>query len=75
MNASLIKGTKASGDSKTPPDSTFENSLPGVSIVIPFRNEANNLPDLLKSLEAQNYPKDQLEFILVDDHSEEMTFF
>lgn len=37
------------------------------SIVIPFRNEAENLPQLLKSLNTLNYPKLLFEVILVDD--------
>ncbi|SEP75485.1 glycosyltransferase family 2 protein [Flavobacterium urocaniciphilum] len=41
------------------------------SIVVPFRNEAENLPKLLKSIEKLNYPTDLFEVILVDDESEE----
>lgn len=41
------------------------------SIVIPFRNEAENLQDLLKSLSNLEYPKDLFEVILVDDDSED----
>ena len=41
------------------------------SIVIPFRNEAENLPDLLKSIETLNYPKHLFEIIFVDDESED----
>ncbi|MFD1062978.1 glycosyltransferase [Winogradskyella litorisediminis] len=41
------------------------------SIVIPFRNEAENLPKLLKSIENLNYPKSHFEVILVDDESED----
>ena len=43
--------------------------LPLVSIVVPFRNEAGRLPDLLASLLGQQYPADRYEIILVDDHS------
>ena len=39
------------------------------SILIPFRNEAKNLPDLLKSIEALKYPKHLFEIIFVDDES------
>jgi cellulose synthase/poly-beta-1,6-N-acetylglucosamine synthase-like glycosyltransferase len=39
------------------------------SIVVPFRNEAANLPMLLQSIENLNYPTDQFEVILVDDDS------
>lgn len=39
------------------------------SICIAFRNESENLPALLKSLKALNYPKDLFEIILVNDYS------
>lgn len=39
------------------------------SIVVPFRDEAENLPELLKSLEQLNYPKSNYEIIFVDDDS------
>ncbi|MEI9920267.1 MAG: glycosyltransferase [Bacteroidota bacterium] len=38
-----------------------------ISVVVPFRNEAQNLPALLRSLAEIKYPK--WEIILVDDHS------
>lgn len=41
------------------------------SIVIPFRNEAHNLPNLLQSLSEINYPKEFFEILLVNDDSEE----
>ena len=41
------------------------------SIIIPFRNEAENLPFLLESIEKLKYPKEFFEVILVDDESEE----
>lgn len=40
------------------------------SIVVPFRNEEENLPKLLSSIEKLNYPKDLFEIILVDDQSD-----
>lgn len=40
------------------------------SIIVPFRNEVNNLPKLLTSLSFLNYPKDLYEVILVDDESD-----
>jgi biofilm PGA synthesis N-glycosyltransferase PgaC len=39
------------------------------SILIPFRNEAPNLPHLLNSLDALDYPKNKMEIILINDHS------
>lgn len=41
------------------------------SIVIPFRNEALNLPNLLQSLSQIAYPKNLYEIILVNDASED----
>lgn len=39
------------------------------SIVIPFRNESENLPALLESVKNLNYPKTHFEIILIDDFS------
>lgn len=41
------------------------------SVVIPFRNEAENLPKLIASILALKYPKSLFEIILVDDDSED----
>tara|TARA_R110002049_G_scaffold305738_1_gene503142 strand:+ start:13577 stop:14725 length:1149 start_codon:yes stop_codon:yes gene_type:complete len=41
------------------------------SIIIPFRNEAEHLSDLLKSIEFLEYPKQLFEIILVDDDSDD----
>jgi cellulose synthase/poly-beta-1,6-N-acetylglucosamine synthase-like glycosyltransferase len=40
------------------------------SIIVPFRNEAENLPKLLNSFSKLNYPSDLFEVILVDDDSD-----
>ncbi len=39
------------------------------SIVIPFRNEAENLKKLIDSVHANAFPKEAYEIILVNDHS------
>ena len=41
----------------------------GVTIVVPFRNEAQNLPACIASLKKLDYPKELLEIIFVNDHS------
>jgi cellulose synthase/poly-beta-1,6-N-acetylglucosamine synthase-like glycosyltransferase len=41
------------------------------AIVIPFRNESDNLPILLESVRNLNYPEDLFEIILVDDDSQD----
>ena len=45
-----------------------QRGLPAVAIIVPYRNEAANLPRLADSLLAQDYPGPQ-EFLFVDDHS------
>ena len=39
------------------------------TVIVPFRNEAKQLPFLLASIIELNYPKDKFEFIFVDDES------
>lgn len=43
----------------------------GCSVVIAFRNEGNQLAKLIHSLKAQSIECNLVEFILVDDHSED----
>lgn len=54
-----VKAAKYSGAS---PKTTF-------SIVVPFRDEEKNLPQLLESIQKLDYPKTLFEIILVDDFS------
>ncbi|HKK67015.1 MAG TPA: glycosyltransferase [Bacteroidales bacterium] len=46
-----------------------DTKLPGVSVLIPFRNEAENLPLLIQDLLNQSYPKNKVELIFINDHS------
>lgn len=41
------------------------------SVIVPFRNEAENLPALLESISRLNYPKHLYDIIFVDDDSED----
>ncbi|WP_333809408.1 glycosyltransferase family 2 protein [Flavobacterium sp.] len=41
------------------------------TIVVPFRNEKKNLPNLLHTISLLNYPKELVEVILVDDDSDD----
>ena len=43
------------------------------SIIVPFRNEAENLPKLLHTISLLDYPCDLFEVILVDDGSTDNT--
>jgi len=69
---SILIGGFALGFDKVK-DFKLESSSPKTkfSIIIPFRNEAKNLIDLLESISGLNYPKHLYEIILVDDASED----
>lgn len=45
-----------------------------VSIIIPARNEENNIVKLLDSIIANNYPVELYEIIVIDDFSEDNTY-
>jgi cellulose synthase/poly-beta-1,6-N-acetylglucosamine synthase-like glycosyltransferase len=45
-----------------------------ISVIIAARNEENNIPELLQSLHAQQYPKELYEVIVIDDHSTDNTW-
>ena len=49
------------------------NSHTFISVIIPARNEAANIDACIRSLLAQDYPKDLYEIIVVDDHSTDAT--
>ncbi len=48
-------------------------SQPKISVIIPARNEEENIGQLLRALQQQLYPKDLFEIIVVDDHSDDKT--
>lgn len=51
----------------------MENDVPFISIIIPCRNEEENLSDCLDSILAQDYPKEKVEIIVVDGMSQDRT--
>ncbi|MEJ2493674.1 MAG: glycosyltransferase [Ignavibacteriaceae bacterium] len=50
-------------------DSSYQIKDEFVSVIIPFRNESENILESLKSIESQNYPEDKFEVIYVNDAS------
>ncbi len=55
---------------QSPENKTF--FLP-VSVVVPIYNGEQDLPDLLACLAAQTYPRDLVEYLLVDNNSRDRT--
>src|SRR5690606_4512644 len=51
------------------PVPTDAHDLPGVSVIIPMRDEAEHVALLLQDLHAQRYPRDRVEVLVVDDDS------
>lgn len=46
---------------------------PNVSVILPCRNEVKNIRSCLESVVASDFPKDQLELLVVDGQSEDGT--
>lgn len=53
------------------PTASASKEIPSsvVSVLVPYRNEQENLVPLLESLKNQNYPEHQFEVILINDQS------
>lgn len=58
-----------SGLKKLNPEKTFQIPNEFVTVLIPFRNEEQNILRVLKSLELQDYPEEKFEVIFIDDNS------
>mgnify|MGYP000061877008 FL=1 len=57
------------GFDKLKPSTKNHDGTTQFSVIIPFRNEGENLPDLLNSIAVIEYNKSLYEIILVDDES------
>ena len=49
------------------------NRFPTVSVIIPVRNEEKHIEKLLRSIQAQTYPADKFDVIVIDDYSTDNT--
>lgn len=56
------------------PQSTSQPFLPHVSVIIPIYNGEADLPDLLHCLRSQTYPTHQVDYLLVDNGSQDQTY-
>lgn len=52
----------------------WSGELPSVSVIIPARNEENNIGRCLDAMRQLQYPRHLLEIIVVDDDSQDRTF-
>jgi succinoglycan biosynthesis protein ExoA len=48
-------------------------ALPGISIILAIRNEAEHLEDCLRALVNLDYPQDKIEILLIDGMSDDAT--
>ncbi len=51
-----------------------EDMLPNVSIVVSAHNEESTLPNLIESINNQDYPHKKIQLIVVNDRSKDKTF-
>lgn len=56
---------------KQPTNQSISNTYNEFSVIIPFRNEEKNLPNLLNSLSKLNYPNIKYNIIFVNDDSDD----
>ncbi len=71
---SLFLFTIIIGLRKLKPSQTNQFPKEFVSIIIPFRNESENIISNVKSINKQNFPKENYEVIYVDDSSTDNSF-
>jgi poly-beta-1,6-N-acetyl-D-glucosamine synthase len=64
----IINGLNALANQKIP---TLDDLKKKISVIVPFRNESENIINCLESLQKQNYDRGNFEVIFVDDFSED----
>ncbi|WP_407883007.1 glycosyltransferase [Scytonema sp. NUACC26] len=53
--------------------STTNSFLPKVSVIVPIYNGEGDLPELISNLVDQTYPREKVEYLLVDNNSRDRT--
>jgi glycosyltransferase involved in cell wall biosynthesis len=59
--------------SRLPEDCASKNSVGGLSVIVPFKDESLRIAPLLASINQSHLPE-KVEFIFVDDHSTDKTY-
>lgn len=73
FNIILTAGVAAGSKSVKSDNGKNKPSEPNVSVIVPARNEEQNIKRCLDSLEALDYPEDKLEIVIIDDNSDDST--
>lgn len=71
--ASVITGWREAISKPAPPDAIDDITAPLVSILVPARNEEEGIAAILQDLYAQDYPRDRMEVLVIDDGSTDNT--
>ncbi|HSR17797.1 MAG TPA: glycosyltransferase [Ignavibacteriaceae bacterium] len=74
INAGLRRIINDPIKNKETANNTSGNNPYKASVIIPFRNESENILNSLKCIEQQDYPKDLFEVIYVNDSSSDDSF-
>lgn len=70
---SLVLGTLLSENAQQKDLSKPLKEWPKLSVLVAARNEEENITTCLRALSKLDYPKDQIEFLIGDDQSEDQT--
>jgi cellulose synthase/poly-beta-1,6-N-acetylglucosamine synthase-like glycosyltransferase len=71
--AFIIEITFGSLDFRLKKDGYTLDTLPKVSVIIPARNEEDVIARCIENLKTQDYPRDKLEILVVNDESTDKT--
>lgn len=69
----LFTYNRAFGEQKVAYHDVLDSELPFVSVLIPMHNEEKVADHILSALVDQEYPKDRMEIIPINDHSTDRT--
>lgn len=71
--ASVIRGWRETISKPAAPHAIDDTTTPLVSIIVPARDEEEDMAAILQDLHAQAYPRDRMEVLVVDDGSTDRT--
>ena len=69
----ILTYNRALGEQRISYHDVLDSDLPSVSVLIPMHNEEKVADHILSALINQDYPKDKMEIIPINDHSKDRT--